>query len=160
MVALQLPIDTTGTKLLWKLIEQLSHDGGNLSPTTGNGYGVAWQALVVLLVLLILAVVSLSIVIGWVFVQWRKDQKAGVRALASSKDATRKEITEILKTELGNSRAANLSDIARIEQLLGKLGGTIGHIVLDVAIIGHKLKLPIRSSPTEVVTKDPPKEGG
>jgi hypothetical protein len=151
--------DTAGINTLFRLIQDLSNTAPRMAQDSNGGFEFGIKTLVVLLLILVLAVIALSIVIGWVFVQWRKDQKAGVRALSTSKDATRKEITDILKTELGNARAANLADIAKIVLVLDKLGSSVNLIVLDLALIGHKLKMPMRSSPTEV-TKEPPKEGG
>lgn len=155
MVLSQLPADTTGAKLLWSLIEQLSHNGGNLSPTTGNGYGVAWQALIVLLVLLVLAIISLCGALLYIFRRWERGQATGIKALATNKDNTKREITELLKAELGNARAANAADIIKIESILTDHGKLLGLVILDLAIVGHEIKIPMRSSPSQIETKDP-----
>lgn len=157
MVLSQLPTDTAGTKLLWTLIQELSQNGGNLSPTTGNGYGVAWQALIILLVLLVLAIIGLCGALLYIFRRWERGQATGIKALSTNRDTTKREITELLKAELGNARAANAADIIKIESILTDHGKLLGLVIMDLAILGHETKIPMRSSPLQIETSKDPK---
>jgi len=154
------PTDTTAVNALWRLIEGLSKASDGLSPTSGNGFDFGLKTLVVLLALLVVAIFCLGGAILYIFKRWEAGQAAGIKALSNSKDATKREITELLKSELGNSRAANLADAKEFKAILERYGSIINHIVLDLALIGQKLKMEMRSSPTNSGTKNPPQEGG
>lgn len=161
MVNLQLPTtDTAGVALLWRLIEGLSKASEGVSPTAtgGEGFEFGLKALVVLLSLLVLAIFCLGGALLYIFKQWQRGQEAGIRALSSNKDKTKQEITELLKSELGNSRAANAADSAKIQLGLTNLGNAVNLIILDLVVIAQKTKIPLRSSPTHI-HKEPPKEG-
>ena len=119
------------------------------APTDENGWGVLIKALIVILALGVLAVIGLCGVILFIFRRWEAGQAAGIKALSTNKDRTKQEITEILKSELGNARAANAADSAELKRLISKHSGAINTLMLDMAVIGHKLKIPIRSSPTK-----------
>jgi hypothetical protein len=160
MVISQLPTDTAGIATLWRLIEGLSHATEGVSPesTGGEGFEFALKALVVLLTLLVLAIFCLGGAIIYIFKQWQRGQEAGIKALSTNKDKTKQEITELLKSELGNSRAANAADSAKLQRGIGELSNAVNLIILDLVVLAGKAKIPLRSSPTHI-TKEPPKEG-
>lgn len=160
MVTQQIPTDTAGIALLWRLIEGLSNSTQGVSPssTGGEGFEFGLKALVLLLALLVLAIFCLGGAILYIFKQWQRGQEAGIRALSSNKDKTKQEITELLKSELGNSRSANAADSAKIQLSLTNLANAVNLIILDLVVIGQKTKIPLRSSPTHI-HKEPPKEG-
>ena len=155
--------DSAGMALVWKLLQQMADASSHAqAPTYENGWGVAIKALVVVAAVGVLAVIGLCGVIFWIFRRWEAGQAAGIKALSTNKDATKREITELLKSELGNARAANAADTAELKRILSKHGNSISVIILDLAIVGQKLKIPMRSSPTHSnsETKEPPQEGG
>lgn len=158
MLITQLPTaDTSGTALVWRLIESLNETAKHVSPTNssgGDGYSMALQTLVVLLALLVLAVFALSGAILWIFGKWRADQRAGIEALSKSKDTTKREITQLLKDELGNARAANASDFKELREIVKQHGDALNTVRVDLALIGQKVKIPIISA-----TKQPAKDG-
>ena len=160
MVTQQIPTDTAGIALLWRLIEGLSNSTQGVSPssTGGEGFEFGLKALIILLALLVLAIFCLGGAIIYIFKQWQRGQEAGIRALSSTKDKTKQEITELLKSELGNSRSANAADSAKIQHSLTNLGNAVNLIILDLVVIAQKTKIPLRSSPTHI-HKEPPKEG-
>jgi len=160
MVIAQLPTDTTGIATLWRLIQDLSHSANGVSPesTGGEGFEFGIKALVVLLALLVLAIFCLGGAIIYIFKQWQRGQEAGIKALSTNKDKTKQKITELLKSELGNSRAANAADSAKLQSGIGQLTSTVNLIILDLVVLAGKAKVPLRSSPTHI-TKEPPKEG-
>lgn len=160
MVTQQIPTDTAGIALLWRLIEGLSNSTQGVSPssTGGEGFEFGLKALVLLLALLVLAIFCLGGSLLYIFKQWQRGQEAGIRALSSNKDKTKQEITELLKSELGNSRSANAADSAKIQLSLTNLANAVNLIILDLVVIGQKTKIPLRSSPTHI-HKEPPKEG-
>jgi hypothetical protein len=160
MVISQLPTDTAGIATLWRLIEGLSHATEGVSPesTGGEGFEFGLKALVVLLALLVLAIFCLGGAIIYIFKQWQRGQEAGIKALSTNKDKTKQEITELLKSELGNSRAANAADSAKLQRGIGELSNAVNLIILDLVVLAGKAKIPLRSSPTHI-TKEPPKEG-
>jgi hypothetical protein len=160
MVIAELPpqADSAGIALVWELIRGLGETGGHaVAPTLENGWGFAIKAMVVLLALLVLAVLGLCGAILYIFRRWEAGQAAGIKALSTNKDKTKQEITDLLKSELGNARAANAADTAELKRLIGKHATSINTIVLDLALVGQKVKMPMRSSP---IKEPPKKEGG
>lgn len=159
MVIGQFATDTAGTRLVWDLLRDIANSGAHAqAPTQENGWGVAIKVLVVVAAVGVLAIIGLCGTILYIFRKWESGQAAGIKALSANKDATKREITELLKSELGNSRAANASDNAEIKRIYKQLSRSVNLVVLDLAIVGQKLKMPMRSSPTHE-TKDPPQEG-
>lgn len=156
---MELPTDTTGVHALWRLIEGLSKSTDGVSPTSGNGYEVALKALIVLLALLVLAIVVLSGVILWGIIQSRKDQKAGIKALSTSKDTTKREIVAILQTQLASANAATVAANDKLADSIDKLGKSYNLINLDLVVIANKLKIPLMSLPSKS-QNTPPQEGG
>jgi len=153
--------DSAGMALVWKLLQDMADAGQHAqAPTYENGWGVAIKALVVVAAVGVLAVIGLCGVIFWIFRRWESGQAAGIKALSATKDNTKKEVTEILKSELGNARAANAADTIEIKRQYKQLARSINLVVLDLAIIGQKLKIPMRSSPTTHENKNPAEEGG
>jgi len=152
--------DSAGMALVWKTLQDISDAASHAqAPTYENGWGVAIKALVVVMALGVVALFVLSGAIVYIFKQWKSSQDTGIAALSSSKDRAKQELMQILKTELGNSRAANLADSAKIGAILEKHGDAINLIILDLALIGQKTKMHIKSTPTKE-TKEPPQEGG
>jgi hypothetical protein len=152
--------DSAGMALVWKLLQDMADAGHHAqAPTYENGWGVAIKALIVVMALGVLALFILSGAIVYIFRQWQASQNAGIAALSSSKDKAKQELLQILRTELGISRAANLADSAKIGAILEKHGDAINLIILDLALIGQKTKMHIKSTPTKE-TKEPPQEGG
>ncbi len=153
--------DSAGMALVWKLLQDMADAGQHAqAPTYENGWGVAIKALVVVAAVGVLAVIGLCGVVLFIFRRWEAGQAAGIKALSATKDNTKKEVTEILKSELGNARAASAADTLEIKRQYKQLARSINLAIVDLAIIGQKLKLPMRSSPTTHDTKDPSEEGG
>lgn len=140
--------DTTGRRVLWELIQDLSNHADIGPGGSQSGFEFGTRAMVILLALLVLAILGLCGALLYIFRRWEKGQERGIKALATNRDSTKREITDLLKTELSNARSANAADLAKIELYLNEHRKLVHSILLDLAIIGHKLKLPIRSSPT------------
>lgn len=151
--------DSVGMAFVWNLLQNISEASVHAqAPTHENGWGVAIKALIVIGALGVLAVIGLSGAILFIFRRWEAGQALGIKALSANKDSTKKEITEILKSELGNSRAANAADTAELKRILKQHASSINLIVLDLAILGQKAKIGLRSSPIHIENQ-PPKEG-
>lgn len=163
-MALPTLADSTGMDFVWQHLDSLFEAANNAQePTHENGWGVLIQTLIWVIgagiVLGTIAVTVLCRTIVVIFRKWESGQAAGIKALSTSKDNTKKELTDILKSELGNSRAANAADNAEVKSILVGYGRAINTLILDIVVIGNKLKIPVRSSPTTEF-KDPPQEGG
>lgn len=155
MVIAQLTQDTTGVHALWRIIEQLSQQAATIDPNSSSDWAsFGLQALVILLALLVLAIFALSAAILWIFSKWRSDQAAGIKALSSSKDATKREITQLLRDELGNARAANAADFKELREVVREHGNALNTVRVDLALLGQKAKINILSA-----TKKPEKDG-
>lgn len=155
MVISQLSPDTATVNNLWRLLHGLNEATEGLSPTTGNGFELALKVLIFVLALLVVAVFAASGTVIWIFSKWRSDQAAGIKALSTSKDATKREITQLLRDELGNARAAAAADTKELRESIKQHSNLFGSVIVDLAILGQKLKIPMRSG-----HQPPPKEGG
>lgn len=147
--------DSAGMALVWGLIQGIANSASHAqAPTEENGWGVAIKVLIILLALLVLAILGLCGAVLLIFRRWERGQAKGIEALSQNKDSTKREITGLLKSELGNSRAANAADTAEIKAILTEHAKLLGFIVLDLVVLAQKAKVQLRSSPIHVNKKE------